>query len=475
MLASYVAGSWVEGSGEVVEDRNPARSAEVIDTFRCVSDGQVDEAAEAARAAFPAWAATPPPQRAAVLLRAADLLVARADAYGEELSREEGKTRPEGVGEVLRAADVLRYHAAEANQEVGEVYGSARPGEQIWTLRVPVGPIAAITPWNFPIFIPAFKVGPALVHGNTVVWKPSELVPLLAVRLVEVLEEAGLPAGVLNLVLGDGAAAARLIDHPAIRACSFTGSTAVGSRVVRACADRGIKVQAEMGGKNTAVVFEDADLDLAVGEITSGAMRSTGQKCTATSRVVVKAAVHDELVARLAERAGSLVVGDPLEAGVEVGPLASQAQLEKVLGHIEGARAEGARALCGGGRGADGGWFVEPTVLAGVEPGHRVYTEEVFGPVVAVVSADSDDEAFRLANEGPYGLSGSVFTSDFGRILRASRELEVGVLHVNSETTGADVHVPFGGIKASGTAGREQGKASRDFYTEVRTVYASAP
>lgn len=471
MLANYIDGQWTQGGRDEVEDLNPARRGEVIDVFRPAGRELVDHAVDTAVRAFDDWSRRPAFERAAVLARAADLLFESAPTYGADLSREEGKTLPEGIGEVVRAAEVLRYHAAEAAQPMGEVYRSARPDETILSLHVPVGPVVAITPWNFPAFIPAFKIGPALLHGNTVVWKPSELVPLLSVRLVEVFAEAGLPPGVLNLVLGDAEEATRLIERDGVRACTFTGSTPVGRHLIGECARRGIKVQAEMGGKNSVIVFDDANTGRAVDAIVSGAMRSTGQKCTATSRVIVSEQRFEEVVEGVTRRAAALVVGDPLTDGVDVGPVASEAQHRRVLGYLDLARAEGAMFHCGGGEGPATGWFIEPTVLTGMPPTGTVCTDEIFGPVVTIVPAANDDEAFELANHGPFGLSGSVFTSRFDRISRATRDFEVGVLHVNSETTGADVHVPFGGVKHSGSAGREQGKSALDFYTEVRTAY----
>ncbi len=476
MLKSFVDGTWTAGTGREVTDTNPARPDDVLATFRLIDADEATRAVEVAARASPGWRATPFHERGAILARAAALLDERADRYGSELTREEGKTLAEGIGEVRRAAQVFRYYAAEANQPQGAIYAAPRAGEQIWSVSVPVGVVALITPWNFPIAIPAWKLAPAVAYGNTVVWKPASLVPLIAVRLVEVLEQAGMPPGACNLVLGDGRVGSALVANPLTRACSFTGSTEVGKRLVALGAETGTKIQAEMGGKNAAIVLGDADIDLAVDQVLSGAMKSTGQKCTATSRAVVERAVHDEFVGRLAERVRTLRVGDPSSPDTYMGPLASSEQHTSVLEYLQIGAQEGARAVVGGNGidSDDGGYFVEPTVFVDVRPDHRIYLEEVFGPVLAVVPADDGDDAFDLANRGPYGLSGGIFTRDLGRVLEAVEKFDVGVLHVNSETPGADPHVPFGGMKDSGTSAREMGKAARDFYTESKTVYVRA-
>ncbi|MCU1497640.1 MAG: aldHT 2 [Acidimicrobiales bacterium] len=475
-LQSYVAGEWIDGTGPEHRDENPARPDETVATFRPVSAEVVDRAADVAGSVAASWRTTPMHERAAILARAAVELRARSAELGRELTREEGKTLPEGIGEVARAARILEYFAAEADRELGQVFASPRAGEQILTRQVPVGPVALITPWNFPIAIPAWKLAPALVFGNPVVWKASSVVPLLAVRLTEVLVRAGLPEGVLNLVLAGGEAGARLLVHPSIRACSFTGSTSVGRSVMSTATATGIKVQAEMGGVNVAVVLADADLDHAAAQIVSGAMVSSGQKCTATSRIVVDQQVEDELLERVVARCRALVVGDPLDAATNMGPVATPGQLRELAGAIESARASGARVLVDGEPAADpsSGYFVGPTVIADVPADHPLCREEVFGPSLAVTTATGTADALRLADAGEHGLTAAVFTRDLGQALAAMDQLEVGIVHLNSETTGAEVHVPFGGVKASGAGGREQGRAGRDFYTETRTVYLAA-
>ncbi len=472
-LHSIVAGQLLDGTGPEVRDENPAHPARTVATYRELEVAQVDRACEAAAATARDWRRTPIHTRAAILTAAARQLAAHADELGRELSEEEGKPHAEGTGEVARAARILDYFAAEADRPVGELFASPRVGERIDTRQHPVGPTALITPWNFPIAIPAWKLAPALIHGNTVVWKPSPVTPKLAVRLAEALLEAGLPDGVLNLVLGGADAGRRLLTHPAVRACSFTGSTPVGRSVLSTAVEHGVKAQAEMGGVNVAAVFADADLDLAADRIVAGATGSTGQKCTATSRVVVDRRVRDELLDRVVDRCRQLQVGDPLAAGTDLGPLATRPQLEAIRAAIATARSAGADVLLDGepADDPDQGYFVRPTIVDGLDPDHPLSCEEVFGPFLTVTTVTGPDEVLAEADRGEFGLTAAVFTTDLRTALRASDEIEVGIVHVNSETTGAEPHVPFGGVKASGSGGREMGRAARDFYTETRTTY----
>ncbi|SHK37041.1 aldehyde dehydrogenase (NAD+) [Pseudonocardia thermophila] len=473
-LRSRIGGAWVDGDGADLVDRNPARPDEVVAHGRLVGRAALDDAVAAAAAAAPGWAATPFPARGAILARAAAIVDEHAEAWGAELAREEGKTRAEGVGEVRRAADVLRFYAAEAQRPVGEVYASPRPGEQIHVLHKPVGTIGVITPFNFPIAIPAWKIAPALAYGNPVVWKPSLDVPLLAMRLTEALVGAGLPEGVLSLLLTDDGTAGALVEHPGIARVTFTGSTAVGRRVIAACGALARPVQAEMGGKNAAAVLADAELGLAVGEVLAGAFRSTGQKCTATSRVAVTETVADAFVAELVRRADAITVGDPLDDATWMGPLVSVAARDRVLASVaEALKRPGVRLLCGGhpfeddrGKGA----FVPPTVLE-LDGDDELWRSEVFGPVLAVRRAPTDRAALDLVDDSAYGLSAAVFTNRLDAVEEAAQLIDVGVLHVNSETAGADPHVPFGGGKASGFGPKEQGRAAREFFTATTTVY----
>ncbi|MFJ8781905.1 MULTISPECIES: aldehyde dehydrogenase family protein [unclassified Streptomyces] len=473
-LRHLIAGEWRTGDGDELVDVNPARPHETVATGRLVQDRDLDKAVDAARDAFPRWAATPHHVRARILDRAADILDAHAGPWGEELSWEEGKTRVEGIGEVRRAAEILRYYASEASRPAGEVFASPRPGEQIHVIHRPVGVIAAVTPFNFPLAIPAWKIAPALSYGNVVVWKPSGLVPLLAVRLAEALVEAGLPEGVLSLLIGDGALGRRLVEHPGVDAVTFTGSTPVGRSLIAACGRLARPVQTEMGGKNAAVVLSDADLELAAGEVLAGAFRSAGQKCTATSRLVVEEPVADEFLALLTKRAAALRVGDPLEDGTDMGPVVSLKARDTVQRAVDAGTARAGVDLLTGGRPYDDdrmtGAFLPPTVveLAGDDP---LWRKELFGPVLCVRRARDIREAFALANDSDYGLSAAVFTDDLRAVAFATEEVDVGVLHINSETAGADPHVPFGGAKQSAYGPKEQGRAAREFFTRTKTVY----
>jgi alpha-ketoglutaric semialdehyde dehydrogenase len=478
---NLIGGEWRSATGgATTSDRNPARTDEVLAVFPSAGREDAARAAEAAAKAFPAWAATPTPKRGEILRKAADLFEQRLDVVAEALTREEGKTLGESKGEVARGVSLLRYYSGEALQPTGNVYPSASPGTFLYAERVPLGPVALITPWNFPVAIPTWKVAPALVFGNTVVFKPAELTPLTAWHLTDVLDKAGLPPGALNLVVGRGSQIGpALVESPHIKAISFTGSNAVGSALAAQCAERGIKFQLEMGGKNPVVVLNDADLDKAVELTIAGAMLSTGQKCTATSRVIVHRDVLAGFRDRLAARASSLKVGDGMKADTYMGPLVSADAEKTVLDYIEVGKAEGAKLIAGGtklvGGEYDGGYFVAPTVFDRVRPDMRIAQEEIFGPVVAVIEARDFDEAVALANDTRFGLSASIVTRDLGLALRFIREIQAGIVHVNSQTAGAEPQVPFGGFKGSSSGTREQGKAAREFFTQIKTVYLDPP
>lgn len=473
-LRHLVAGQWRDGDGDELVDVNPARPRETVAVGRLAQDHDLDQAVAAAHDAFPRWAATPHHVRGAILDRAAGILEAHAGQWGEELSWEEGKPRAEGIGEVRRAAEIFRYYAGEASRPVGEVFASPRPGEQIQVIHRPVGVVAVVTPFNFPVAIPAWKIAPALGHGNTVVWKPASVVPLLAVRLAEALVEAGLPEGVLSLLIGDGDLGGRLVGHPGVDAVTFTGSTSVGRDLIAACGRLARPVQAEMGGKNAAVVLADADLELAAGEVLAGAFRSSGQKCTATSRLVVAEPVADEFLALLTKRTAALRVGDPLAEDTEMGPVISLQARDAIQQAVDAAAARPGADVLTGGRPYDddrmSGAFLRPTVieLAGDDP---LWHEELFGPVLAVRRAADVSEALALADDSDFGLSAAVFTDDLRAVTAAVERLDVGVLHINSETAGADPHVPFGGAKQSAYGPKEQGRAAREFFTRTKTVY----
>jgi len=474
-LASLVGGRRLEGD-EVVPDINPAAPGEHVATVALAGPEIAAEAVEAAANAFAGWRDTPPPARGDVLRRAADLVDERADAIGRDLAREEGKTLAEAVGETRRAAAILRYYAGQTLEPDGETYPSHSALTFLYARREPLGVVTAITPWNFPIAIPAWKIAPAIAFGNTVVWKPAEIVPLTATHLATALLDAGLPAGVLNLVLGRGSVVGgTLVTHDRVEAVTFTGSNPVGRAIERKAIEAGKKVQLELGGKNPAVVLADADLELAAEQVARGAFLSAGQKCTATSRVIVERRVLEELGDRVAALARSWPVGDPLDEATKVGPLASKSQLDTVSGYLDVAESEAARVLVGGGRPDGGGYFVEPTVLADLPASSRVVREEIFGPVAALLPASSYEEAVALANDTPFGLTAALFTRDLGKALRFSRDIRAGVVKVNQESAGLEFQVPFGGMRQSSSGSREQGKVARDFFTQWKTVYLDAP
>ncbi len=476
-LLHLIGGRWRSGSGREITDVNPTQPDELIAHGRLAGDGDLDEAVAAAVGAAPGWARTPFPVRGDILHRAAAILGERAEAWGRELAREEGKTLAEGVGEVRRAADIFRFYASEALRPIGEVYASPRPGENIQIIHRPVGVVAIVTPFNFPIAIPAWKIAPALAYGNTVVWKPASTVPLLAMRLAQAIADAGLPDGALNLVLADGATGGRLVEHPGVDAVSFTGSTGVGRALIERCGALSRPIQTEMGGKNAAAVLVDADLDLAVSEVVAGAFRSAGQKCTATSRVIVSDGIADEFVRRLGERITGLIVGDPVEPSVQMGPLVTEAARDEVLQAVDAGRERpGVQLLCGGHLYDDdraAGAFLAPTLVE-VDRDDPLWRDELFGPVLVVRRAADDALALELVNDSVFGLSAAVFTDNLKAVTAAQETIDVGILHVNSETAGADPHVPFGGSKASGFGPKEQGRAAREFFTKTTTLYLKA-
>lgn len=482
-LRQFIGGHWEEGTGPQLVSTNPARDGEVVAAGAQATADDVDRAMAAARGAARAWAQTPMHERGAVLLRAAACIDANAGDWGLELAREEGKTLAEGIGEVSRAAQILRYFGNEGDRPAGEVFSSPRRGERILVTRKPLGVIGVVTPFNFPIAIPAWKIAPALVFGNTVVWKPASTVPLLAMRLAEALQEAGLPDGALNLLIGPGALGTRIVEHPDLDGLTFTGSTGVGRELSSKAAGRGVPVQAEMGGKNAAIVLADADLDLAVEQVVFGAFRSTGQKCTATSRLILAEPIADEFLGRLLARLKDWRVGDPADPTVQMGPLVSGSAAGGIRSGIRTALSEGARLVYGGAEHGqddgtalpDGDSFLAPTVLevpdGPASAANTAWRDEFFGPVLTVRRAADAPEAFRLANESDFGLSCALFTQDITRVLAAVDDLDVGILHVNSESAGADPHVPFGGAKKSGFGPKEQGGAAKEFFTHTTTVY----
>ncbi len=477
---NYINGQWIPAAGGgTIENRNPANTEDLIARFASSEVDDVDAAIAAADEAYRSWRLSSPITRANILHKAANILESRIPDVGRDLTREEGKTLKEGIGETTRAVQILRYFAGEAQQPSGEHYPSASPTTLLYTTREPLGVTAVITPWNFPIAIPAWKIAPALAFGNTVVFKPASLTPLSAVHFVEALAEAGLPAGVLNLVTGSAANVGDpLVRDPRVVAITFTGSNQTGAELRKVAAERGAKLQLELGGKNPAIVLADADLDHALGHVVNGAMMSTGQKCTATSRAIVDRRIADRFTEMLTERISALKVGDPLAADTQIGPLIDENAAARVAGEVSAAKDAGTELLVGGGRlGGDlaGGAFVAPALFAGVDPSSRLGQHELFGPVLGVIPVDSMDEAMAVANQVRFGLSASIFTRDLERALTFAREIEAGIVHVNSETAGAEPQVPFGGMKGSSSYSREQGKSSREFFTQVKTVYMDPP
>lgn len=474
---SFIDGKWLESSsGDMLPNINPANTNDVIGTAQLCTRAEARRAVEAAYNAFKAWRETPAPARGRIIARAARLMENHKEDLASILTREEGKTISESRGEVNRAINVVEFCAGESRRMNGETIPSELPANFAYTIKEPHGVVACITPWNFPVAIPAWKLAPALIAGNTVVMKAAESTPATAVRMIELFHEAGIPAGVLNLVLGKGSEVGEeIVDHPAVRAVSFTGSTEVGLKIYQQGAKRGIPVQCEMGGKNPVVVLEDCDMDLAVESTAQGAFGSTGQRCTATSRAVVIDTIADEFVERVVDRARSFKLGDGSDPATEIGPSVDEKQFNTVLKYIDIGREDGAQLICGGRRAAaenlSKGYFVEPTVFDNVTPDMRIAREEIFGPVLSVLRVKNFDEAMTVANDCEYGLSSSVFSNDANDIFRFVKDIESGMTHVNSPTTGGEAHIPFGGIKGSGIGAREQGSTSLDFYSEIKVVY----
>jgi alpha-ketoglutaric semialdehyde dehydrogenase len=473
---NYINGKWVESRpANYFERRNPANLDEVVVCTPVSTREELRAAVASAKAAFPAWRDTPAPVRGRVLTRAAVLMEQQKEDLARLLTREEGKTFRESLGEVQKSINILEFMAGEARRLGGATLPSELPRNFAYTLKQPIGVVGAITPWNFPVSIPAWKLAPALVAGNTAVFKPAELTSLTATAVLRIFEEAGLPPGVLNMVLGRGSEIGdELVSHPEVRAISFTGSNEVGSGIYASGARLAKKCQCEMGGKNPVVVLEDADLPLAVEAAVFGAFGSAGQRCTATSRVIVDESVADPFVQMLVDRTRMLKIGDGLAYGIDVGPVVDEKQLETVLRYLEIGKSE-AKLLLGGarmrGEGYDRGYFVAPTVFDYVPADAVIAQEEIFGPVLSVIRVADFEEALRVANSVKYGLSSSIYTNDAVKIFEFIDRIETGITHVNSPTIGGEAQLPFGGIKATGVGLREQGREAIDFYTEVKAVY----
>ena len=468
--AHYIAGEWVTDDAVSI-NINPSNIDDIVGEFSRGDAARVDEAVAAANAAQPDWAAASPQLRHDVLEKASNLITSRKDELGRLLSREEGKTLAEGIGETMRAAQVFKFFAGEAIRNVGDAVASIRPGIDVTVEREAVGTIGLITPWNFPIAIPAWKLAPALAYGNAVVMKPAELTPGCAWELAKILHEAGCPTGVFNLVMGPGSTVgARIVEHPGIDAISFTGSVATGNTIAVQCASTGKRVQMEMGGKNPLVVVDDADLDVAVATAINGAFFSTGQRCTASSRLIVTAGIHDAFLEKLTSAAANLIVGDALDAATQIGPVVDQKQLDQNLRYLKLASDEGCDVR--GGELANGpGFFMKPAIFAGATNQMTVSREEIFGPMASVIKVADYDEALAVANDTEFGLSAGICTTSLRYASDFRKKAQAGMVMVNLPTAGVDYHVPFGGRKGSSYGPREQGSYAREFYTIVKTSY----
>jgi acyl-CoA reductase-like NAD-dependent aldehyde dehydrogenase len=474
---NYIGGEFVASStGKTFERHNPADQRDLVGVFQDSGAEDVNAAVAAAKAAYPAWKKVPAPRRGEILLRAAELLLERKERYSRDLTREMGKPLFEAGGDIVEAIGMAQYAGSEGRRMHGVTTPSELPNKFQMSMRQPIGVVGMITPWNFPMAIASWKMLPALVCGNTVVIKPGEDASVSTFNLVECLVEAGLPPGVVNIVTGYGPSAGQpLVEHPDVPVISFTGSTEVGRMVYELGARQIKRVSLEMGGKNPLIVMDDADLDLVLQGAVWAAFGTTGQRCTATSRLIVHKAVAGKLVDRIVERAQSLKVGNGLSGDTEMGPLVNADQLERVLGYIEVGKGEGATLRCGGGQLTGGdydhGFFVQPTVFTGVKRAMRIAREEIFGPVLSVIEVESLEEAISVANEVAYGLSSAIYTRDINAAYRAMHELEAGIVYINAPTIGAEIHLPFGGVKATGNGHREAGPTMLDVFSEWKSVY----
>jgi aldehyde dehydrogenase (NAD+) len=474
IFRNYIGGEWI--SGDTFEDRNPANTDEVVGLFVKGSAADVTAAANAAAAAFPAWSAMPGPVRGNYLFKVADILDRKFDEIAAEMTREEGKTLPEAKGETRRAINIFRYYGGEGSRLPGLLVPSERERVHTFSIRKAIGVVGLVTPWNFPIAIPAWKMAPALICGNTIIVKPASVAPLCAWRIVEACHEAGIPKGVVNFIAGSGGTLGKaLVEAKPLKAISFTGSCEVGRWLHAEASKRSLRIQLEMGGKNPTIVLADCDFQPTVENVVNAAFFSTGQKCTATSRAIVEDAIYDKFVAALVERTRKLKVGDGMQPGIDIGPAVDEGQLETDLKYIEIGKKEGARLCCGGNRLTGGpydkGYFVEPTIFADVTETMAIAQEEIFGPVLAVMRAKDFEDALRIANNIPMGLSASVQTSNLSRVFEFVYRMEAGLLTVNLPSAGVEYQLPFGGTKESSFGPKEQGPAAMEFYSDYKTIY----
>lgn len=472
---SYINGKWFHpNSNQISRNINPADTADVIAEFPLATAADVRTAVEAAVAAQPAWRKTPGPERGRVLWRAADIARRRVDEIAQTLTREEGKIFKEARGEVLKGISLLEYYAGEGFRMHGKTLPSESRDTFTYTLRQPLGCVGLIAPWNFPWAIPVWKSAPAIVAGNAVVFKPAELTPATSVLLAEIYEEAGLPPGVFNMIVGRGSVVGdAMVAAPELKAISFTGSNAIGNALYVKAAQRGAKVTCEMGGKNAVIVMPDADLDKAAVAIHGGAFGSTGQRCTATSRVIAHPDIKAKLVDRLVAMAEKIKLGPGLDQSSDMGPSVDEKQWSTVMDYIGVGKSEGAKLLTGGTRpdSLKHGFFVQPTIFDGVAPTMRIFKEEIFGPVLAVATANNLEEALRFANSVEYGLTTSIFTENISAVMKFIDEVEVGMVHVNEPTVGGEAQLPFGGTKSTGVGEREMAEEGLNFFTEIKTVF----
>lgn len=474
---NYINNEWITSvTNEIIASNNPAKTNEVVGYVQLSAEEDLNKAVKAANDAKKEWRKYGQANRGQLLFNVADIVEENINELAETMTREMGKTLAESKGEVARAIAILRYYAGEGLRQDGDVIPSTEKDALMITKRVPLGVVGVITPWNFPVAIPIWKIAPALVYGNTIVFKPSTESSVTAAKIIEYFDKAGFPKGVVNFVTGSGSTIGQcLIDHPLLDGITFTGSENVGKTVANSASSRGIKYQLEMGGKNPVIVTKDANLDKSVDAVISGAFRSTGQKCTATSRVIVEKDIYEQFKKKLVEETKKLTIGDGLDNLTWMGPCASLSQFESVTNYIEIGKKEGATLIYGGEKLTDAdyknGYYVSPAIFENVEPGMRIFKEEIFGPVIVLVKAENIQEAIQIANNTKYGLSASIFTSKISTILTFIDDIEAGLVRINSETAGVELQAPFGGMKASSVGPREQGQAAKEFYTDIKTIF----
>ncbi len=477
VFKNYIGGEWLESSSRATfENRNPANRSEIVGLFQKSTYRDVERAIDAAREAYNSWRLVPAPRRAELLFKVGEILIRRKEEFAQQMTREMGKVITETRGDIQEAIDMSYFTAGEGRRMYGQTTPAELPNKFAMSVRMPLGVCSLITPWNFPIAIPSWKLMPALVCGNTVVFKPATDTPLSAYNLVKVCEEAGIPGGVVNFVTGSGSEVGMpMMTHSEVKVVSFTGSTEVGKAVSEACAPNFKHCNLEMGGKNVIIVMDDANLDLAVDGAIWGGFGTTGQRCTAASRVVVHKRALKEFTGKFVSRAGSLRIGNGLDPHVEMGPLVNEAQLKNVCNYVEIGKKEGAKLLCGGNRLEKGdhaqGYFHEPTIFGDVDPRMRIGQEEIFGPIVSIISTDSFENAIQIANDVKYGLSAAIYTQDVNKAFMAMRDMYTGIFYVNASTIGAEVHLPFGGTKHTGNGHREAGIQALDIFSEWKSVY----